>query len=428
MMKKIIIAAVLALLVGPGFLLAKQSTEELLAALKSEKASARKDAARELGERGEKPAIQALVEATGDKEEDVQLAAVTAIAKISDPSQVSSLAQAVRRSKLKAQKEAMLLLMEHYIPNYDRENLQEMWKSVNEIFDPPHPVAAEPWIPLDEESVDAILYVLEDKDSENRIEAAAVLGILRSEKALPRLSYYLNSPNQRMARTCVRAIGYIGRPDSGAALIPMMKHSDRDVIIDSVRVLGQLRYKPALQELTGFLEYNRDERYKEVALQAISRIGDPSSEQVMRKYYSSENTDLRQYAIEGFGRMRLRNYLDPLKRGFQTEKDKRLKLATCFSLFALGDTAYIESLVRALPDRIYRAQTREYIIELGQAAVPHVAAYLKSEEKDLRLNVMRILADMHQPAAISYLEPWIQDKDIEIAQTATDAIRELKRF
>ena len=125
--------------------------------------------------------------------------------------------------------------------------------------------------------------------------------------------------------------------------------------------------------------------------------------------------------------MKLRNYLDPLKRDIQTEKDRRLKLALAFSLFQLGDQAFIETLVRALPDRVYRPQAREYIVELGTPAVPQVAGYLKSEEKPLRLQVMRVLADMHQPEAIGYLEPWMKDKDIEIAQTATDAIRELRR-
>lgn len=427
MIKKSILATLIALLCLPAFLLAKQSTEELISALKSDKASTREDAAKELGERREKLGLQALVEATGDKEEDVQMAAVEAIGKIPDPGQLSALCQAVRRSRAKAQKEALHQLTQHYIPNYDRDSLQEMWKSMADVFDPPHPAIAEPWIPVDNEATDAVLFVLDDKNSENRIEAAAVLGILRSEKAIPSLTYYLNSPNSKMVRTCVRALGYIGKEDTGADLVPMMKHADREVVIDSIRVIGQFRYKPALPELARFLEYNRDDRYKRITLQAISRMGDPSSEQIMKKYYASDDKELRQYAIEGFGRMKLRNYMDPLKRDIQTEKDRRLKLALAFSLFELGDTAYIETLVRALPDRVYRAQAREYIVELGQPAVPQVAAYLKTEDKTLRIQVIRVLADMHQTDAISYLEPWMKDKDLEIAQTATDAIRELKR-
>ena len=289
MIKKYILATLIVLLALPLLVLANDSTEDLLTAMKSDKAATRRKAATELGNRGEKLGLSALVETTGDKDEDVQVAAVEAIGKITDPGQVSALCQAVRRSRGEAQRSALHLLTQHYIPNYDRDSLQDMWRSMSDVFDPPHPAIAEPWLPIDSEATDSVLFVLDDKNSENRIEAAAVLGILRTDKAIPRLSYYLNSPNHIMVRTCVRALGYIGNPDTGSALIPMLNHSDREVVIDSIRVLGQFRYKPALPELTRFLEYNRDERYKEITLQAVSRIGDPSSEQIMSKYYSTND-------------------------------------------------------------------------------------------------------------------------------------------
>ena len=425
--KKYLLLTVVVLLVTPWNVFAeKASTEELIASLKSEKSSTREKAAKELGERGEKLALQALVETAGDKDKGVQMAVVQAIAKINDPGRIPAMCEALRRSSGDAQKEAMHLLTENYVQNYDRDELKEMWKSMGELFDPPHPIIAEPWIPVDSETIETLIYVLDDKDSENRIEAAATLGILRSERALPRLQYYLRSPNQQMVRTCVRAIGYIGDRNAAASVIPLLQHGDREVVIDAIRVLGQFRYKEALPELHRFVQYNREDSYKRIALQAISRIGDPSSEEILKGYYSYGNKDIRQYSIEGLGRMKLGGYLDPFKREYQNEKDRRIKLALAFSLFQLGDKAYIETIVQALPDRVYRNQAREYLIELGPAAVPHLANYLKSEDKELRVQVIRVLGDMHQPEAIGYLEPYIQDKDIEIAQVATDAIRELK--
>jgi hypothetical protein len=35
---------------------------------------------------------------------------------------------------------------------------------------------------------------------------------------------------------------------------------------------------------------------------------------------------------------------------------------------------------------------------------------------------------MHQSDAIAYLEPLMKDKDMDVAQAATDAIRELKNI
>lgn len=405
----------------------KLSTSELLENLKATDPHVRMDAAKEIGDRGEKLGLDALIQVTADKDEDVQLTAVKAIGQINDPRQVSALSQAIRNSKGKAQKEAIHELTEHYIPSRDLNALQELWGTIGKLFTPPHPIIAEPWIKVDPEAIDAIVFVLDDKDSVNRMEAAATLGILRAAPALPRLVFYLKSPNDQVVQTCVRSIGYIGKSDAGADLVPLLKHSDKQVVIDTVRVLGQFRYRPALGELQHFLDYSNDDDYRRIALQAISRIGDPSSEPAIRKYLNSDDKNLRQYAIEGVGRMGLQGYRDGLQREFQREGSKQIKLALCFSLFALGDRAYLDTLVRSLDDRLYRDQVREYFMELGTKAVPEMANYLRGSEKDYKVKIIRMLGDMHQPDAIGILEPYMKDQDLEIAQAATDAIRELKQ-
>lgn len=405
----------------------KLSTQELLDNLKSQDASTREKAAKELGDRGEALGLTELVQATKDKDERVQMAAVSAIGKINHPGQVSALSQAIRNTKGKVQKEAMHLLTEHYIPSRDQGAFQELWSSLEELFNPPHPVIAEPWIKVDEEAIDALLFVLEDKTSANRIEAAATLGILRVDRAIPRLTYYLRSPHQPMVRTCIRSLGYIGNTEAGPALIPLLKHSDKNIVMDSVRVLGQFRFKQALPELQHMIDYNREIELKRVALQAVSRIGDPSSEPTMKKYYASADKQLRRFGIEGFGRMKMPAYVELLQREFQRENNAEIKLAICYSLFALGENAYIDTLVRSLEDRMHRDQVREYFVELGPKALPKMADYLKVSDQGFKIRVIRMMGEMHQPEAIQYLEPYMTDKDLEIAQAATDAIRELKK-
>jgi len=406
----------------------KLSTEALLQNLKSSDPGDREKAAKELGDRGEKLGMDALIAATSDPDQRVQMTVVRAIANIPDPRQSSGMCQAVRNTEGKAQEEAIHLLTRLYIPTKDETALQELWDSLGSLFNPPHPVIAEPWIQVDDQAVDALIAVLDDRNSENRLEAAATLGILRAERGLPRLKYYLQSPNEQMARTCVRSIGYIGNPDAGADLLPLLKHPDEKIALDAARVLGQFRYKPALQELQQFLDYRRDKDHMRVVLQAISRIGDPSSEPVMKQYVSADDKEMRQYAVEGFGRMGLIQYKDSLAKQFQREESKQMKLALCFSLFALGERAYIDTLVLSIEERGYRDQVREYFVELGDRAIPEFAPYLKSGEKQTKLKIIRLLGDMHRLNGIPVLEPYLKDPDLEIVQAATDAIRELKRM
>ncbi len=406
----------------------KLSTEELINNLKDDEAKVRIKAAKELGDRGEKLGLEALLEATRDKDAEVQMAVVEALGKISHSRQVSYLSQAAKNTKGDAQKEALRLLTRMYIPSRDHGALGKLWNSLQALFDPPELVIVEPWIRVDPEAIDAITFVLDQKESENRIEAAAILGILRAQPAAPRLVFYLKSPNKEMVQTSIRSLGYIG--DAGAApdLVPLLKHPEDDVVIDAIRVLGQLRYKEALPELFRMLEASDEDSDRRPVLQAISRIADPAYEPTMLKFLDSDDKLLRLYAIEGIGRMNLQKHTQTLQLRFQREKSRALKLGLCFSLYSLGESAYIDTLVLNLKDEEYRNQAQSYLVELGPRAVPGVAAYLKASDDDFRVTLLDLLGNMHEPSAIPFIEPYLKDEDLDTAEAATHAIRKLRRI
>jgi|GEM_PF-2960244 len=406
----------------------KLSTEELIQNLKATNPKVRAEAAKEAGERGEKLALEALDQATLDKDPKVQLAVVEALGKIQNPQQVSYLSRATRNTSGEAQQKAMRLLTEIYIPAVERGKLGILLNSISRLFDPPEVRTIEPWILVDEEAIDAILFVLDQKESVNRIEAAATLGVLRAKQAIPRIAFYLRSENTKMAQTCVRSLGFIGDPEAGPYLVPMLKHSKNDIVIDSIRVLGQLRYHEALPELERIFEYSGKDSQRRASLQAISRIADPAYEALMLKYMKSDDKLLKQYAIEAIGRMNLQKHVQTLQLAFQREKSKRIKLALSFSLYALGESAFVDTLVLNLKDSDYERQSEGYLVELGSRAVPAVASYLKSSDKKFRVTLIDLLGNMHQPSAIPYLEPYLKDKEIDVAQAATDAVGKLRRI
>ena len=411
----------------PSFASDKLSTDELIQNLKDKDPKIREGAAKEVGARGEKLGLEALDEATLDKDPKVQLAVVEALGKIHHPQQVAYLSRAVRNTRGEAQKEAMELLTELYIPSHEHGKLKKLWLSVSSLFDPPDVTIVEPWMQVDPEAVDAVVFALDQKESENRIEAAATLGLLRARSAVPRLAYYLRSPNKRMVRTTVRSLGYIGDRTAGAHLVPMLKHSDDDVVIDTARVLGQLQYAEALPELQKLFEYSDDEDYRHASFAAISRIADPSFESWMVKMLDSEDKTLQISAIEGIGRMNLRHHVQRLQLHFQREKSRSVKMALGFSLFSLGEPAYIDTLVLNLKERDYEQKAESYLVELGDHAVAPVASYLKFADKDFKVQLIDLMGNMHQPSAIPYLEPYLKDKEVEVAQAATHAVGKLRR-
>lgn len=210
-------------------------------------------------------------------------------------------------------------------------------------------------------------------------------------------------------------------------MIPLLKHANQDIVVDTVRVLGYFRYTPALSELQHFLDYSNKKDYKRVALQAISRIADPSSEPTMKKYLQDNDTLMRRYAIEGIGRIGLKSYTDNLERDFLREKNKEIKLALSFTLFKLGRNAYLDNLVREMDKEAYEDLVHGYFVELGDQAVTPLAGYIKPADKKFKILLMQTLGAMGANSAIQYLEPYLKDPDVDVAQAATDAIRELKQ-
>ena len=407
----------------------KLSTEELIQNLKAQDPKVRAEAGKELGDRGEKLGLEALDQATMDKDPRVQLEVVDALGKIQNPQQVMYLSRAVKNTSGEAQKKGVRLLTQIYIPTEEHGKLTELWNSFSALFEPPDVRTIEPWITVDDQAIDAIAFVMDQKESENRMEAAAALGVLRAKQVIPRIAYYLKSENTKMVRTCVRSLGYIGDPEAGQYLIPMLKHPDDDVVVDSARVLGQLHYHDALPELQRLFEYSGKDPQRRASLQAISKIADPSYEALMLKYMNSDDDKyLKQYATEAIGRMKLQNHVQTLQLAFQREKSTRIKLALCFSLYSLGQTAYIDTIVLKLKDPDYEKQAQGYLVELGPTAVPSMAGYLKGADKKFRIRLIETLGDMHQPAAIPYVEPYLKDKEVAVAQAATDTVGRLRRI
>lgn len=418
MMKRLQLFLYLLLLVPALVLAEKPSTDELIRQLQSGDSGDRAKAARELGERGEALGVPALIQATHDKEENVQMAVVHAIGKINTLDQIHAMSEAVKNTSGDAQQEA-IDQMNHRFLNKQEGRADEALLKLE------RPTSTYPAV--DTEATDALLQVLDDKNSTNRILAAAALGMMKVQSALPRLQYYLKSPNDDMTRICVRAVGNIGQKDQGAGLIPLLKHPNESIVVDTVRVLGYFRYQPALAELQHFLDYSNKKEYKRVALQAICRIGDPSSEPLVRKYFQDDDDLMRQYAIEGFGRLHLTQDTANLERTYLREKDKTEKLALSFSLFLLGRKAYLDNLVRALDEKPYEDLVRAYLVEIGDDAVDPLSGYLKPADRKFRIRLLQMFGEIGSEKSLVYLEPYLKDEDVNVAQAATDAVRDIKR-
>jgi HEAT repeat protein len=103
-------------------------------------------------------------------------------------------------------------------------------------------------------------------------------------------------------------------------------------------------------------------------------------------------------------------------------------LAYNFAITRLGDPAFLDSIVLALPATGSRGKrARGYLLELGPSIAGDLRPYLRDQDPKVRAGVCEVLAEFGDPAAIEWLTPLLGDANSDVADQANRAIQSLRR-
>ena len=130
----------------------------------------------------------------------------------------------------------------------------------------------------------------------------------------------------------------------------------------------------------------------------------------------------------GLGRLRDPTYLGALDQAQGKERDSGVRLALAFALVANGNRDSIEELVSNLRSRVRRGEARPYLTELAREKAVREALrpHLYSTDTEIRKNLCMVFAASGDSSSISYLEVLLKDRDAEVVQEASRAIRILR--
>jgi HEAT repeat protein len=148
---------------------------------------------------------------------------------------------------------------------------------------------------------------------------------------------------------------------------------------------------------------------------------------VFKELAEDSDLDKRRIAIEALGRLADPSSVDTFKKDFQREGNEEVRLAYAFALTLLGDRAFVDSLVLALPSRTHGRRCREYLLELGTEILPHLAPYLADPEAEVRAELCDIYGLLGDAAAIPVLTPLLNDANSKVADRANLAVERLRR-
>ncbi len=283
--------------------------------------------------------------------------------------------------------------------------------------------------PVPPELVQALLEAVNDKNQKVRVEAIYTLGTIArpplaaapAADLIKALDHY--DPVIRAA--AARVIGRLDVKSAGDALITSVNDSTSLVRYAAMRALGEIREARAVPALTEQLTFYNTGEGGAAALEALARIASPSSVPVFTARLTDKDPRFRTAAAEGLGRAGDTSEVAALQMGAGNDTSAEARAAMAFALQKLGQH-YVPRLVEFMTAPKTAGQIAAYLIELGPSIVPELTPHLQDSSPAIRANVATVIGALGGAGAEAAIAPLTTDRDHDVAQAATRALKRLK--
>lgn len=414
-------------LVSPALADSKASYDDLVANLKSPNARTRQDAAAALGKSRRREAVSHLAPLVRDPELKVRIEVVRALRQLRDLAAVPALVTSLGDGDAALRREAIGTLVEIYAEEESRSPLDPLIRFLKLRSDQADRSTVTPFAAVDPSVHQALARTLRDEEKEVRESAALALGILGGSSALRELTTALQDPVPAVRAAAATAIGKVGTAADGRGLVPLLGDESGEVRDRALHALGVLRVKEAGPELATLFESSRKKPLGTKVLSTLSRIGDSSQGNLFVEVMQDSDAERKRLAVEGLGRISDAARLEALKKDYQRERNEEVRLAYCFALTLMGDRAFLDSIVLALPSRSLGDRARSYLLEMGRGVLPNLYPYLADQDAEIRASLADIIGAIGDPEAIPRLTPLLSDPSARVADHANRAVERLRR-
>jgi HEAT repeat protein len=388
-----VLALALLFAVGPLAAAAQESFEDQVANLKSPTAKTRQAAAEALGESRRHEAVAPLSALVRDPEPRVRLEVVLALTNLRDLAGVPALVTSLQDGDPKVREQAISGLVEIYSERERTGAASRFLQMFSDEFKGP---VVPPFTTVDPAVFQGLTGTLRDEERNLRAESAQAIGV--------------------------------GDEEQGKAIIPLLADDSSQVRNRSIEAVGALQVTEAGPALRELYEQNERRPLGTRALGAMVKTGDPNQADLYRQLLMSGDLERRRMAVEGLARVSDASMIDGFKKDFQRERNTDVRLAYNFAITLLGDRAFIDSIVLALPEAGGRGErARGYIEELGPSFTVNLYPYLQDPDPKVRAALCDVLAGLGDPVAIEWLTPMLGDPDSDVVDRANRAIQTLHR-
>jgi len=292
------------------------------------------------------------------------------------------------------------------------------------------PLAVEPRV-APPALIEALFKAVDDENPKVRTEAIYTIGtVARPPLAAGEVALLIKALDHYDPSIRAAAARVAGRLEVAAAsdvLVTAINDSQAPVRYAAMRALGFLHERRAAPALAEQLKFYGKGEGAWSALDALARIGDPSSVPLFKARLADKDPFLRRAAAEGLGRAHDSSELSALEIGAGNDPSEMVRAAMAFALQKLG-RHYIPRLVESLDSDKMAPQVGDYLLELGPSFALALVPHLQDPNPAIRANVATVLGALGDAMTVASLQPLTGDKDRGVAQAATRAIERIKQF
>lgn len=374
-----------------------------------------------------------------DQDVEVRREAVKSLAAIGTQHGLDLLVRSTRDGDAEIQIRAVDALVNFYLPGYITTGFSGTLKRAGnalsgrfsqdenrDVVDPDTPVR-----PEIREALRAI--VANSQDNLVRANAARAIGILRDRESVQTLIDALRSKDDRLIFESLIALQKIGDREAGPRVTFLMRDLVEKVQLAAIETAGLLKTQEAVGELRRLLENGAERKVRRASVLALARIADPGSRDLLAAMLNDKDDEVRAGAAEGLGRIANPADLASIQVMFDKEGKTVARLAQCFAIARLGsvdmgETAPLRYLINNLNARSWRGIAQPYLNELVRLEAVRKAIYpvLGSGTLAERTGLLMALAGSGAADALPEVERFVKDPDLEVARTATRALRILR--
>ena len=283
--------------------------------------------------------------------------------------------------------------------------------------------------PVPPELTRALLQAVDDDNQKVRLEAIYAVGTIArpplGDDAAGLLIKALDHYDPAIRAGAARVAGRLQVKSAGDALIKAINDSNAAVRYAAMRALGANREERAIQALTEQLNFYSKGEGAWSALDALARIGSPSSVPLFKARLADKDPFMRRAAAEGLARAGDTSEIPALEIGAGNDPADSVRAAMAFALQKLGRN-YVARLAEAMGSAKTAAQVADYLIELGPAVAPPLLAHLQDPSAPIRGNVAMVLGAIGSADTVAALQPLTQDRDRDVARAASRAIERIE--